>query len=1092
MLSIGKLVAGQQRYYDQQVAHGGDDYYSGRGEAPGQWLGRGAQALGLEGRVSADEFNSLIAGQDPRNPDTRLRSGRDPKVAALDLTFSAPKSVSVLFATAGEPVAREIVDAHESAVRAAVDWLEDNVVQVRRGYEGRRREKGEGLIAAAYRHRMSRALDPQLHTHVVAANMAKGPDKRFTALFGRPLYAAAKTAGYLYQAHLRAEIRDRLGLEWGPVRKGAAELRCVPGSVLEEFSRRRHEMQRAADEGGFSLSSKRSAEAAAIDTRSRKQYGIETHTWREEVQARASEHGLGRSAIEALFPGAINPRGIRSSSDTLSTSPIAPLHATASEMADRLAGPFGLTERVNTFDDRPVLQAFAEAAAQGARVVEVARSSRAFTARHDVVATTHGEWTTADLIACEQRLIYAAVDRASENCAIVDPSTVNRAVEHLERRPTDEQLGAVREITTRGDGVQVIEALAGTGKTFVAGVIRSVYEEAGNRVIGVAPTGRAARELNEEAGIQARTIDRMLIDIEQFGLALPNDSIIVLDEAGMAPTRLTARLLEHARDANAKVIAIGDSGQLPSVLAGGWLRAVGERVGALTLTEVLRQLDPGERRALAALHDGAPRAYLEWADRHGRIRILNRDELHARAIAEWIAAGGGDDPASVVLIARDNDTRDALNAAAREHRAERGQLGSSRTFGSLEVSIGDRIICRHGDGGLDVDNGTRGVVRHADEDRLVLDTDSGLVRELPAEYVLHHVELAYCLTGHGMQGATAERAVVVASPRDLTAGWSYSALSRARGETRLLIATQPPGVRDDRAEVAPAERSLEMNRAKLLVTVSKRMRERDDEDLAIEQLRPARREGDPDLRRTIRGADVLPQEHGAAELDRAIGPEARYAELQTRLEELRTAREALPRQSSRRLDDLDARARDLSAQRATHLDALESMGRFGRRGAHETADPSFLQAAIEIAEQELGTVNDERARLLAELGDPEQVRWELEGVERTIHAVDTELQEIRARLVERELDSTPRWIVDALGHRPQDTRKRAVWDKAARELATYRIEYQVSEQAAGLGSDGCVPAGQRRERARVEEIVTRAQRRLGLAREVGPRDIGIG
>jgi conjugative relaxase-like TrwC/TraI family protein len=261
VLSIGKLVVGQQRYYEQQVAQGRDDYYSGRGEAPGEWVGAGARALGLEGRVSADQFNALMAGNDPRGPSRCLRDGQEPKVAALDLTFSAPKSVSVLFAVAGEGVAGELVAAHEAAVRAAVGWLEDTAVLVRRGARGRVRLPGEGLIAAAYRHRMSRALDPQLHTHVVAANLTRGPDGRFTALFGTPLYRAAKTGGYLYQAHLRAEISDRLGLEWGPVRKGAAELKGVPTGAVEEFSRRRHEMERAAAEGGFSLGSKRSAEA---------------------------------------------------------------------------------------------------------------------------------------------------------------------------------------------------------------------------------------------------------------------------------------------------------------------------------------------------------------------------------------------------------------------------------------------------------------------------------------------------------------------------------------------------------------------------------------------------------------------------------------------------------------------------------------------------------------------------------------------------------------------------------------------------------------------------------------------------------------
>ena len=154
--------------------------------------------------------------------------------------------------------------------------------------------------------------------------MTRGPDGRFTALFGAPLYRAAKTGGYLYQAHLRAEISERLGLEWGPVGKGAAELKEIPASVLEEFSRRRHEMQRAAAEGGFSLGTKRSAEAAAVDTRERKQYGIETHTWREEIQARAGEHGRDRQEVGRVLARGQKRRGRegRSSlSDAATASP---------------------------------------------------------------------------------------------------------------------------------------------------------------------------------------------------------------------------------------------------------------------------------------------------------------------------------------------------------------------------------------------------------------------------------------------------------------------------------------------------------------------------------------------------------------------------------------------------------------------------------------------------------------------------------------------------------------------------------------------------------------------------------------------------
>jgi conjugative relaxase-like TrwC/TraI family protein len=123
MLSIGKIAQGQHRYYERQVVHGEDDYYSGRGEAPGEWMGAGAKALGLAGRVSAEQFNALIAGDDPRDPATRLRSSeQDPRVAAFDLTFSAPKSVSVLFAIAPAHVSAQLVGCHEEAVQGGA-WV---------------------------------------------------------------------------------------------------------------------------------------------------------------------------------------------------------------------------------------------------------------------------------------------------------------------------------------------------------------------------------------------------------------------------------------------------------------------------------------------------------------------------------------------------------------------------------------------------------------------------------------------------------------------------------------------------------------------------------------------------------------------------------------------------------------------------------------------------------------------------------------------------------------------------------------------------------------------------------------------------------
>jgi ATP-dependent exoDNAse (exonuclease V) alpha subunit len=245
--------------------------------------------------------------------------------------------------------------------------------------------------------------------------------------------------------------------------------------------------------------------------------------------------------------------------------------------------------------------------------------------------------TTAELVGVERRLVTAAHGRAGEGAGRADLHVMQAVLAASDRRLTQGQREAVQATIGSGHGVEVIEALAGTGKTFTAGVLTEVYQRAGYQVVGTAPTGRAVRELVEQAGIPARTLDSLLFSLE-CGHALPESGVVVLDEAGMAPTRQTAVLFEAARQARCKVIAIGDPGQLHSVRAGGWMRSVGERVGVLRLTEVMRQREALERHALASLHDGAPSAWLEWAREHDRVVVNARKPLE---LAPFSAAREG-------------------------------------------------------------------------------------------------------------------------------------------------------------------------------------------------------------------------------------------------------------------------------------------------------------------------------------------------------------------------------------------------------------------------------------------------------------------
>ena len=223
-------------------------YYLDGDEPPGQWLGLGAGALGLEGQVDDDHFLALMDGRDPIDREQLGTSHHERTVRGFDVTCSAPKSVSVLFAIGDERVRKEVLDAHDAAVAAAFGWIEDHA-------HCRYRVDGEiwtvdadGLVAAAFRQHTSRAHDPQVHTHLVIVNRVMAPDGRWLALDARTLKHDQRTVSALYAAGLRAELTSRLGVRWNDVENGQAEMADAPEEILDAFSQRTKQMARRIDE----------------------------------------------------------------------------------------------------------------------------------------------------------------------------------------------------------------------------------------------------------------------------------------------------------------------------------------------------------------------------------------------------------------------------------------------------------------------------------------------------------------------------------------------------------------------------------------------------------------------------------------------------------------------------------------------------------------------------------------------------------------------------------------------------------------------------------------------------------------------------
>jgi conjugative relaxase-like TrwC/TraI family protein len=834
VLTIGKLgrSRGRLEYYEAQVAAGAEDYYAGRGESPGRWRGTGARALGLpvRGLVERVGFMRLMAGSHPADGSVLRAVGARSTVAGFDLTFSAPKSVSVLFAIADEALAGELLAAHEHAVDAALVYLERGACVTRRGHDGVERVRGEGFVAASYRHRMSRAGDPQLHTHVVVGNLTRA-EGRFTALDGRALYEHKSAGGAVYRAVLRARVRERLSWAvWRAVGRGLFELDGVPDGVLRHFSTRRVEIEERAAElvgagaGAVGGLSRERMQGIALATRRAKTYGVDGGSWRDQARARAGEHGLGRREMEAL------------AARTATAESIPDLRAAGRVMP----GPEGLTAHHNTFARRHALAEMAGGFVQGASLQELERATSGYLAGASVVqllASGSGEerFTTVELLALERDLVEGAVRRAGETVGVIDPREVARALASHEPPLNADQAEAVRRISRSGRGVEVVTALAGTGKTTLVGALATAYRNTGWEVIGTAPTARAARQLREQAGIQATTMHALLHRLTREG-GLHQRTVLVIDEAAMAPTRQSAALLAHAELAGVKVIAIGDPGQLPSVEAGGWLAALADHQDGPQLRQVLRQADPEHQQVLEALHDGDPVPYLT----HHRDRVeIHQTEvgalLHARDV--WSAAYDRHGPREAVMIARENLTRERLNHAARALLKQQGRLEQRGVWiGGREYSPGDRVIARQNDHRADIDNGTQGTVLAVDPDTLtvILQTDSGQTRALQPSYVSEHLEHAYAVTGHAAQGATVTWAAVIGRPGDFTREWAYTALSRARQHTSLHLISEPAERELEREQYAPAQPPAHHHET--LQALQRAMRKREAEPLAIQQL----------------------------------------------------------------------------------------------------------------------------------------------------------------------------------------------------------------------------------------------------------------
>ena len=809
----GSAAAGFAAYLTASASRG--DYYVG-GELEGDggaWHGspEALDGLGLDPSqpVRKSDLVSLMEGRSPASGEPVRRVGGDgSRVAGIDATFSAPKSVSALWAVSDPYRRAQIEVAHRKAVASAIGRIERDVEVVRRRERGELRwEKARSLVAAEFVHTSSRLTrdqerdgvpDPQLHSHVVIL-AAEREDDRFAAVDSRELFRSQRANGAWYRAELAHELRG-LGLE---IRSGTGrdgrffELKGVPEDLSKRWSRRREVIEKAAREfrDRYGRSPNR-GELGSIAVATR---GTKTMTAEVDVSTAwrtvGEEYGLSRARVEELF----NDRSREPERDV------------RSELLADVA-------RNRSMVETRELEARAFELAAGVERPEATREHLAALEQSgELVRLDGGFWTTRELRELEQRTVATVAERANDEVAPVSffarAEGARAAGDRLSARLpagswglhlSGEQQRAMDVVTGTG-GLTVLVGEAGTGKSVVLGAARDAWECEGYRVIGTAVAGAAAQRLAGDAGIrETMTVDALTHCADRGSLGLDSRSVVVFDEAGMADTRRLAQVVELTSRADAKLVLAGDSAQLSSIGAGGLFREIQERAPTATLTEVHRANHAWEREAWGQLREGDAQRALAAYQARDRLHIHEtREQAGERMVNDWATIRAAHPRDQVVMITdASNHEIDHLNSRAQEHRDAAGDLGAERVQlpeRPYALAKGDEVLfsAQHRVPEQQrVENGTRGQVVAVDERSSSVRVR---VEELRPRNVdvnkedLHRLRLAYAQHVYKAQGLTTDRALV------LNGGWqtdretSYVALTRAREQTDIYASREDLG-----------------------------------------------------------------------------------------------------------------------------------------------------------------------------------------------------------------------------------------------------------------------------------------------------------
>ena len=812
-----------------------DEYYASDGA--GVWWSSGETVVRHGAAIEASSFRDLCAGYHPGTGKPLIRGAGAGHWAGQDCTMTPGKSVSVLWMAGTAEQRAAIEAAHRSAVERALAFVAaEGLVTVRTGAGGVQQHRPSDLIVARFDHYTTREGDPNLHCHCVFLNVAGAPpsstldrykNQKHLTIEVEELYAQQLGVGAAYRAALAEELRERFGLRYREAGRGQWEIAGLPETVLAAFSKRSSQILDHA--GAEATAAQR--EIAALATRRGKH---ELPTGPElEVRWRQELAGCGLDPWEAVRHPELDPILIATAVRDAEREPaIDPPEIPGDGPVARAASALFRHESVLARKD--LLQRALELASLRGLgvdtvVAELAQLERVGTllplADAAMVPGASACWTSPGIAACEAAMLRAA-DRPLERVWIA-PEAVAAALAQADYLSPEQ--GEAVSHAANADGVSLLQAGAGTGKTTMAAALVAAAHGAKLRVIGLAPSWVAADELARSTGIPAQAIARWRHDQVRATApdaspgadpsrsapspALDPDTMVLVDEAGMVSTRDLEAVLSAAQAAGAKVVLIGDRRQLASVGGASALRAVAEVVGrSAVLGEVRRQTVDWQRAASVAMARGDVEVGLRAYAAEGQVELIaGAEAAQERVIAVWSEqrATYGED---VLIVTRRNADAAALNARARAALRAEGRLGPDLITlptrdredkrASLALAIGDSLRFGESLPHLRLRNGNRARVEAIIADpgggtRLRLAIEDGRVIEAPWTELARKLRFgrkelqpkivyAWAGTAYAAQGRTSS-AVVMYLGAGTDAREMYVGLTRHRHEARVVV-----------------------------------------------------------------------------------------------------------------------------------------------------------------------------------------------------------------------------------------------------------------------------------------------------------------